>query len=98
MMGGVLSQCESFVDCPRYRLGERPARRTIRVCPVQTILPSRRADEPLRILVHPGTIMDSRRVFQLRLDEPAAHLDGIQFAGPDAPEKNLIAAISLAGS
>src|SRR5438034_2983179 len=69
-----------------------PPRRTIFVLPVQTIALPWSADDPLRVLIDSGVVVNLGGIFFLRLNKATANLDCIQFIGSDAPQENLIAA------
>src|SRR4029434_5469546 len=66
--------------------------RSIGIPPCKTILLTRRTDDFLRELIHFSIVMFLQVIFALRFDITTADLDGVQFIGTNAPEKNFLAA------
>ena len=77
-------------DRPGDRLPDGSLPASIGGLPGQTIPLPGRADDALGILVHPRTFVPGPGVFTLGLDEPAAHLDGIELVPADATEQDLV--------
>ena len=58
--------------------------------PRQTIPLAGGADDALRILIHACTVVPGQGVFPLRLDVPAAHLNGIELVLAYTTEQDLV--------
>jgi len=63
---------------------------SVRIPPRKTVVFSRSADDPLRVLIHFSVIVFFQGIFVLRLHITTANLDGVQFIGTDAPEKDFL--------
>src|SRR5690348_10321718 len=72
-----------------YRLSnwpaDGPARCSIGILPIQTIVLPGRTEDSLRILVHARIVMYLRSVFLLGLNKTATDLDCVQFVCANAP-------------
>jgi hypothetical protein len=65
---------------------------SIGIPPCKTIVLTRGADDFLRELIHFRIVMFLQGIFALRFHITTADLDGVQFVGTNAPEKNFLAA------